>query len=131
MIDVSCAIIIQNHKILCVQRGTGRHLAGKWEFPGGKVRPGESMEASVVREVREELDLDVEVQKKLSAVTHSYPDKTVRLLPFICRITGGTLHLHEHQSYQWLGPEELDGLDWCEADQPILRELRNSHRSKI
>jgi len=128
MIDVTCAIIIQNTKILCVQRGRGRHLAGKWEFPGGKVHDGEAMEASVVREVREELDLDIEVREKLSAVTYAYPDKTVRLAPFICRITGGRLHLHEHQSYEWLDPAELDKLDWCEADQPIVQVVQSKIR---
>lgn len=76
MIDISCAIIIQNNRILCVQRGLGRHLAGKWEFPGGKVHAGETREASVVREVREELDLIVEVREQLAPVTHAYPDKT-------------------------------------------------------
>jgi len=124
MIDVSCAIIIQNNLILCVQRGSGRHLAGKWEFPGGKVHEGETAEDSVVREVREELDLTVEVLRSLPVAVHSYPDKVVRLLPFICRITGGIFHLHEHQAFQWLGPDELDRLDWCEADRPILQELR-------
>lgn len=126
MIDVTCAIIIENNNILCVQRGPGRHLAGKWEFPGGKVHDGESLEESIVREVREELDLDVEVRKKLSAVMYPYPAKTVRLSPFICRITGGKLHLHEHQSYEWLDLAELDRLDWCEADQPIIQELKRS-----
>lgn len=124
MLEVSCAIIVQNSKILCVQRGLGRHLAGKWEFPGGKVHEGETAEASVVRELREELDLEIEVQERLSPVTHSYPDKTVRLQPFLCRIRGGALQLHEHQAYQWLRPAELDLLDWCEADRPIIRKLK-------
>lgn len=123
MIDVSCAIIIQNNTVLCVQRGLGRHLAGKWEFPGGKVKDVESAEASVAREVQEELDLDVEVIEALRPVLHAYPDKTVRLLPFLCRIIGGELHLHEHQAYEWLRPEELGKLDWCEADRPILEEI--------
>ncbi len=124
MIEVTCAIIIQEKKILCVQRGLGRHLAGKWEFPGGKVQEGEAPEDAVVREVREELDLEVKVIGTLEPVTHAYPDKTVRLLPFLCRITGGNLHLHEHQAFEWLLPDELSKLDWCEADQPILAELK-------
>ena len=124
MIDVSCAIIMQHNKVLCVQRGIGRHLAGKWEFPGGKVHDGERPENSVVREVREELDLIVEVWEPLEPVTYSYPDKTVRLLPFICRIISGNLHLHEHQACQWLIADELSRLDWCEADRPIIQTLR-------
>jgi len=123
MLNVTCAIIIQDNKILCVQRGIGRHLAGKWEFPGGKIHEGESPEDSVMREVREELDLDVEVREALAPVTYSYPDKAVRLMPFLCRVTGGRLHLHEHQAFEWLRPGDLGKLDWCEADQPILEEL--------
>ncbi|MDH4163128.1 MAG: (deoxy)nucleoside triphosphate pyrophosphohydrolase [Nitrospirota bacterium] len=130
MIDVTCAIIIQNTRILCVQRGRGRHLAGKWEFPGGKVHDGEAMEASIVREVREELDLDIEVREKLNAVTYEYPDKTVRLVPFICRITGGKLRLHEHQAHQWLDPADLDRLDWCDADRPIIQELQRARLNR-
>ncbi|MDA8098815.1 MAG: (deoxy)nucleoside triphosphate pyrophosphohydrolase [Nitrospiraceae bacterium] len=124
MIDVSCAVIIKDNKVLSVQRGQGRHLGGKWEFPGGKVHDGERPEDSVVREVAEELGLEVSVLRPLTPVTHSYPDKTVRLLPFLCRIEGGTLHLHEHQAFRWLSPHELGSLDWCEADGPILDEAR-------
>ena len=124
MIYVSCAVIIDSGKVLSVQRGAGRHLAGKWEFPGGKVGDGETPEDSVVREVREELDLEVEVVSALAPVVHAYPDKTVRLIPFLCRVTGGTLHLHEHQACRWLAPAELSNLDWCEADGPILEEVK-------
>jgi len=124
MIDVSCAVIIEAGKVLCVQRGAGRHLAGKWEFPGGKVGIGETPEDSAVREVREELDLEIGVLRALMPVTHAYPDKTVRLFPFLCRITGGMLRLHEHQAYRWLAPAELPTLDWCDADGPILEEVK-------
>jgi 8-oxo-dGTP diphosphatase len=123
MIDVSCAVIIENNKLLSVQRGAGRHLAGKWEFPGGKVHDNERPEDSVVREVREELDLEVEVLSALTPVTHAYPGKTVRLMPFLCRVTGGRLHLREHQAYRWLSRNEVHSLDWCEADAPILEEV--------
>jgi 8-oxo-dGTP diphosphatase len=126
MIDVSCAVIIEAGKVLCVQRGEGRHLAGKWEFPGGKVGKGETPEDSVVREVREELDLEIKVLKSLAPVAHAYPDKTVRLMPFLCRIIGGTFRLHEHQAYRWLLPDDLDVLDWCDADGPILEEIRRT-----
>jgi 8-oxo-dGTP diphosphatase len=124
MILVTCAVIIQNNKLLSVQRGTGRHLAGKWEFPGGKVQEGERLEDSVVREVREELDLAVEVISALTPVTHAYPDRTVRLMPFHCRVTNGTLHLHEHQAHRWLSADELTSVEWCDADGPIIEEAR-------
>ncbi len=127
MMDVSCAVIIESGKVLCVQRGAGRHLEGKWEFPGGKVVEGETPEDSAVREVREELDLEIEVLRALTPVAYSYPDKTVRLLPFICRVTGGVLRLHEHLAYRWLAPVELSSLDWCDADGPILEEITMLH----
>ena len=124
MIDVSCAIILhQSGKILVTQRSASMPLPLKWEFPGGKVEQGETPEASLIREIKEELDLTIEITGSLTPNTHSYGQKTIRLIPFICTITGGAISLKEHVAYFWLNKNELLGLDWAEADVPVVREF--------
>ncbi len=128
MIDVTCAIIERHGMVLVVCRGQGRHLAGLWEFPGGKLHPGESPRQCIVREIREELCLEVSPYASLEPSVHSYPEKTIRLLPFLCTIspgtgsspgTGGELELREHAEARWLWPEDLRTLELCPADVPV------------
>jgi len=119
--QVACAIIEYNGKILAVQRGERLSLPLKWEFPGGKIHQGESPEACVVREVLEELDIHIAVVRSLSLVSHDYPDFSVTLHPFICAIVSGNIILRDHKAMLWLSPEELPTLDWVAADFPIIR----------
>lgn len=122
-LDVTCAIIERSDgMVLAALRGQGMHLAGMWEFPGGKLHPGEDASECVRREVMEELALDIEPHTPLTPSLHHYPGKTVRLVPFICRFTGGELALREHERAIWLAPQELVALEWCPADLPVLRE---------
>jgi len=92
----------------------------KWEFPGGKIDPGESPEECLRRELLEELALDVKVGENLPQSTHTYLTFTVTLHPYICTIEAGEIVLHEHAAISWLPPEELYTLDWAEADLPVI-----------
>lgn len=122
MINVTCAIIInEDNGVLVTQRSSVMQLPLKWEFPGGKVEEGETAEEALLREIKEELDLETEIIQALSPNCHSYGTKTICLIPFICKIRRGSIHLREHAAYLWLKPNELLNLDWAEADIPIVK----------
>lgn len=91
-----------------------------WEFPGGKVHPGEKKTDCIIREIREELHLEVEPFHQLPALTHDYGSKIIRLIPFVCRMGAGEIRLLEHHAYRWVKPEELAQLNWCPADIPVI-----------
>src|SRR5690606_26929598 len=96
MLIVTCAIIIRERKILICQRSSTMNLPLKWEFPGGKVEPGEDDAATIVREIKEELHLNIEVVKRLEPVEHDYPKFRIRLVPFVAHVICGELRLEEH-----------------------------------
>lgn len=123
MLIVTCAIIIDRGKILICQRGEGMSLPFKWEFPGGKAEPGESGPAAIVREIREELQLDIEVLERWTPVEHAYPTFRIRLIPFVTRLKGGVLTLEEHLDARWVSADELHRYDWAPADVPIVRQI--------
>ena len=121
MIYVTCAIIEKDTKVLCAQRSELMNLPSKWEFPGGKVEAGETHENCIVREIEEELGLDITIIDTLLPSIFQYPNaKEICLLPFICRIESGTINLKEHKQVTWLSLSELKTLDWAAADVPIL-----------
>lgn len=127
MMDVVCGVIENAAgQLLACLRPQGKHLGGLWEFPGGKIDPGESPEAALVRELREELNVEVEVGQPLSPVVWHYENVTIRLHPFHCRIIAGELQAIEHEQLHWCAPEDFHTLDWAEADVPILREIAAS-----
>ena len=130
MISVTCAIIRNEDGILVAQRGRNTHLAGHWEFPGGKVIEGESEELCVIREIREELGIEVRPVSRLTENTHDYGEKQIRLIPFICELVSGEPVAREHASVGWYRPEDLRTLDWCAADLPIVDELLANTTSK-
>jgi 8-oxo-dGTP diphosphatase len=119
-VHVTCAIIERDGLILAAQRSATMNLPFKWEFPGGKIDPGETPEACLKRELVEELGIEVAVGPALEPATHSYQDITVTLYPFVCTIAKGEIVLHEHAAVGWLKPEELPDLDWAAADVPVL-----------
>ena len=98
MIDVCCAIILKESKILAVQRGPGSSHPWLWEFPGGKIHPDESAENCIIREIEEELKVRIEVLYSLSSVDFDYGSKQIRLFPFVCRILSGEIFLTEHMA---------------------------------
>lgn len=121
-IQVACAIIERAGLVLAAQRSSIMSLPLKWEFPGGKIDPGESAEECLRRELVEELNIAVHVDRRLTARTHQYPDFAVTLYPFICEIVSGEPVLHEHAAIIWLSPEKLPALDWAAADLPVIQE---------
>lgn len=122
-LQVACAIIRKDGLILATQRSESMSLPLKWEFPGGKLEPGESPAACLLRELQEELGITVRVGQGLEPVTHQYPCFKVTLHPFLCDQHEGTMILHEHRAACWLAPQELSALDWAEADLPIISRL--------
>jgi 8-oxo-dGTP diphosphatase len=126
MLAVACAVIFSENLILAVQRGQSQDLPGKWEFPGGKVEPDESEEACLIREIREELGLEIQVGKRLNSVEHDYKKFKIHLIPFVANIVKGEMRLTEHQAYKWLTLDKLDSVDWAPADWPIVNQLQEN-----
>ena len=122
--DVVCGVIEDSEgRFLACLRPEGRHLGGLWEFPGGKIEPGESPEAALVRELAEELGIRVEVGAALRPVEWHYPRGSIRLLAFRCRILEGEPQPHEHERLMWCAAEDFGTLAWADADVPVLAQL--------
>lgn len=121
-LHVACAIIELEGKVLAAQRSATMSLPLKWEFPGGKIEVGETADECLIRELREELGVSVHIGAALSPATHGYPDFTVTLYPFTCRMAGGLITMHEHHALQWIEPQRLPELDWAAADLPVICE---------
>ena len=124
-IRVTAAIIVENGRILATQRHDHDSTGGKWEFPGGKIEPGETPEACLRRELQEELGVDAEIGELFMETTHAYPSKTVELLVYHAAIRAGTIALHAHQACRWMQINELDQLDWLAADRPIVAKIQS------
>ena len=123
-IRVVAAIIIEKEKVFATQRGYGEFKDG-WEFPGGKIELGETPEAAIVREIKEELDTEIEVVKLLDTVEYDYPQFHLSMDCFICKIKSGDLVLKEHEAAKWLTKENLDSVDWLPADLSLIEKIRN------
>ncbi len=119
-IRVACAVIQFGPLILAVQRSASMSLPLKWEFPGGKIEAGEDVAEGIIREIREELNLDIHITHYLEPVFHQYPDVRIALFPVLALSTGGVLMLIEHQDFKLLRTAELRQLDWAEADLPVV-----------
>lgn len=124
-LDVACALVERDGRLLAVQRSAAMSLPLKWEFPGGKIEPGESPADCLRRELREELGVEVEIGEPLPEVAHDYPDFSVTLHPLRCRIVSGEMTLHEHAEARWLFPSELLTVDWADADLPVLEAWKS------
>ena len=117
------AIIIKNEKVFATQRGYG-DFKGGWEFPGGKIDAGETPEEALIREIKEELDTEVEVIELLDTVEYDYPNFHLSMDCFICNIKSGDLVLKEHEAAQWLTKETLDSVNWLPADLGLIDKIR-------
>jgi len=128
-VRVSAGIIVDKDKVLCVQRGPGKYdyISYKYEFPGGKVEPGENGKEALRRELIEEMKLDIKIEtmEHFLEISHEYPDLKVVMDSYICPVENPTFQLLEHVSCQWLSGEEMLELDWAEADIPIVNALIN------
>ena len=127
MLEVVCGVITNSQgQYLACLRPAGKHLGGLWEFPGGKVDRGENPIEALIRELREELAVEVTVGGPLNPVEWDYGGKWIRLLPFYCEIAAGELVAVEHAALRWCFPSQFDELTWADADKPILQEISRS-----
>ncbi len=123
MIDVTCAIILKKNKILVTQRSEKMKQPLKWEFPGGKIEENETAENCLLREIKEELNLEIQVLKKLESQSFNYETFSINLIPFVSKYLSGKIILSEHKEFKWLTKGELKFLDWAAADIPVLEEF--------
>lgn len=121
MIDVCCAFIFCEGRLLAVQRGKHSDHPDQWELPGGKIEPDETAFACIQREIKEELDLIIQPTGFLYPVQHDYGIKQIQLFPFVAQVPDDRLRLHEHENARWLLPNELFQLHWQEADLRLIR----------
>lgn len=122
-IDVVAAVIQKDQKIFATQRGYGEFKDG-WEFPGGKIEAAETPRQALVREIKEELDTEIEVGELVDIVEYDYPQFHLTMHCFLCRIKSGEFVLKEHEAAKWLAPEELDSVDWLPADLGLIEKLK-------
>ena len=125
-VHVTCAIIERDGLVLAAQRSRFMRMPLKWEFPGGKIEPGEGPEACLHRELLEEMGIRVAVKRAMPPSTHRYPVFTITLHPFVCEILSGEMALNEHRAVAWLKPEELPALNWVEADLAVVAAYRRA-----
>ena len=122
-VRVVAAVIRDGDRIFATQRGYGEQKDG-WEFPGGKIEAGETPQQALAREIREELDTEIEVGDLLATAEYDYPGFHLSMQCFLAAVTEGSLRLKEHEAARWLTPDELDAVDWLPADRSILPQLR-------
>lgn len=122
-INVTCAIILKDEKILVAQRSEKMKLPLKWEFPGGKLEFNENEIDCIKREIKEEININIEVLQKLSNNIHDYGTFKINLIPFLVLYISGEIKLAEHKDYRLLERSQLSNLDWAEADLPIVEEF--------
>lgn len=121
--QVAAAIILKDGKLLICRRGPGGSCANLWEFPGGKLEPGEDAAAAAVRECREELGVELRLGELYAVCSYRYPDKEVALSFFLAELVSGQPRRTVHQELRWVAPEELRGFEFCPADVEILQRL--------
>lgn len=121
-IEVVAAVILRDNEILATQRGYGE-WEGWWEFPGGKMQPGESCEQALVRELREELDTLIAIDRFLTTVDYDYPDFHLTMHCFLCHLADGSFTLKEHHAARWLDATHLQTVQWLPADQDLIANL--------
>lgn len=125
MINVVAAVIKNEEgKILIAKRNLKKSQGGLWEFPGGKIEPNESREAAIIREIKEELTIDINVESYIGEKIFNYPDKDVNLIALECKIVNGNIKLLEHEDARWIDISGLDNFEFAPADMFIVKTLR-------
>ena len=122
-IEVVAAVLWHNGSYLATQRGYGE-FEGKWEFPGGKIEPGESPEEALKREIEEELNIGISIEEFLCTTEYDYPSFHLTMHSYLCRITSGTIELREHKSARWLTASELGNVTWLPADIEVVERIK-------
>ena len=128
-IEVVAAILVKEDKILATKRGYGEFM-NMWEFPGGKIEPGEAKEEALLREIREEFNIEISIGDLLCTVDYDYPDFHLTMHCFICTVTDGKITLIEHKDAKWLSMDELDTVQWLPADIGILDKIKRYMSTK-
>ena len=123
IIHVVAAVIVDGDRIFATQRGYG-DWKDYWEFPGGKIEPGETPEAALHREILEELDTEIAVGDKITTIEYNYPEFHLTMECFLARVLAGHLVLKEHEAARWLKKNELNSVKWLPADQTIIELLK-------
>ena len=121
-IEVVAAVIRRGDKIFATQRGYG-DFKDRWEFPGGKMEPGETPQEALEREIREELCAEIEIDSYIDTVEWDYPAFHLTLHCFMCSLRSEALHLNEHEAARWLSANEMESLDWLSADRDLLPKI--------
>lgn len=122
-IEVVAAIIEKDGNIFATQRGYGDFKDG-WEFPGGKIEPGETPEQALVREIKEELEADIKVGNLVTTVEYDYPQFHLTMHCYMCELLSDNLVLTEHEAAKWLSKDQLDEVDWLPADIEVVNKLK-------
>ncbi len=125
VLKVTCALIIQNKKLLIAQNNSDSDHPFQWEFPGGKTRNMETSEDAVKREILEELEIEIEIREKMNSVKFDYGFKQIVLIPFLCSIKKGEIKLNEHKAFKWISITELGEIDFSGADRKLVQHDRN------
>ncbi len=123
MIQVVCAIILKKDSLLITQRSEKMALPLKWEFPGGKIEKDENEEQALIREIKEELNIEILPFKKISSHIHDYGSFKINLIAYLSKYVSGDIQLLEHKEYEYVKLEELNSYDMAEADLPIIEKL--------
>ena len=125
--EVVAAIIEHDNKYLCMQRNKSKfaYTSYKFEFPGGKVEPGEQNHEALERELREEMDMEISISEQdyLMTINHTYPDFSITMHAYLCRVQNPKFVMKEHVDAKWMLAEDMPALDWAEADKPILEKI--------
>ena len=127
VIKVVAAVIFKGNQMYATQRGYGEFKDG-WEFPGGKIEPGEQPKQALVREIKEELDTEVEVGELIDIVEYDYPNFHLTMHCFKCTVKSGNLVLKEHEAARWLTKETIDSVKWLPADQGLIEKIKTENR---
>lgn len=125
IINVVAAAIEKDGKFFCAQRPEGKSLGGFWEFPGGKLEKGESPEQALIREIKEELNSEIQIISYINEASYDYDFGTVVMKTYHAELISGNLELLEHQNSTWLAPHELSTINWAPVDRPAVRLLSN------
>ena len=126
-IEVVAAVIHKDGAYFATQRGYGE-FEGMWEFPGGKIEPGESRESALKREIQEELGIDITIDKFLCTTDYDYPSFHLTMHCYLCSIESGEIELREHKSARWLSVDMLDSVEWLPADKEVVDKLRYNNK---
>ncbi|XMB86583.1 (deoxy)nucleoside triphosphate pyrophosphohydrolase [Mycoplasmatota bacterium WC44] len=125
-IEVVAAIVLADNKVFCAKRANKGEIALKWEFPGGKIESGETNEDALIREIKEELNSEIEIKEYFMTIEHQYSTFHLTMHSYLCELLSGNLELSEHVDSCWSSKDDLDHLDWADADIPIVTKLKDT-----